>query len=66
MSTDRSRVVWEVYPGAANFMDRLIEEGGGLVCEACFEATGEIREWPHGDCAGPGMPRTEAEGARDV
>lgn len=61
MSTDRSRVIWEVYAGAANDMDRLVEEGGGLVCEACLEATGVIREWPHDDCAGPGMRRVEAE-----
>lgn len=58
MTTDRSLVEWEAYPGAANDLDRMAEEAGGWVCSHHPEL-----EFPHGDCAGPGMLRSEAVAA---
>lgn len=54
MNTDRSQVEWEAYPGAMNDIDRMAEEAGGWVCEQHPEL-----EFPHDDCAGPGMLRSE-------
>lgn len=54
MSTDRSQVVWEAYPGATNDIDVTIDRMGGWVCEQHPD-----RPWPHDDCEGPGMPRNE-------
>ena len=51
---DRSSVIWEAYPGAANAIEQLAEEAGGWACE---QHPG--LEWPHGDCAGPGMLRRD-------
>lgn len=56
--TDRSLVYWEAYPGATNDIDRMAEEAGGWVCEQHPD-----REFPHDDCAGPGMLRADAERA---
>lgn len=50
MATDRSQVFWEAYPGATNDIDRIADEAGGWVCEQHPHL-----EWPHDDCAGPGM-----------
>jgi hypothetical protein len=58
MSTDRSLVEWEVYPGATNDIDRLAEESGGWVCEQHPDL-----EWPHGDCEGPGMLASDVQAA---
>jgi hypothetical protein len=52
--TDCSRVFWESYPGATNDIDRIAEAAGGWVCEQHPDL-----EWPHGDCAGPGMLRSD-------
>lgn len=52
--TDRSHVIAEVYPGAANDIDRLAEAAGGWVCEQHPD-----KSWPHDDCAGPGMFRAD-------
>jgi hypothetical protein len=51
---DRSEVIAEAYPGAANDVEAHIGRHGGLVCEQHPD-----REWPHDDCAGPGMVRDE-------
>jgi hypothetical protein len=50
MSTDRSKILREVYPGAKNDIDRMVEEAGGWVCEEHPD-----KPWPHDDCPGPGM-----------
>lgn len=55
VAIDRDEVIWEIEPGVTNAIETAIEEGGGLVCEQHPE-----REWPHGDCAGPGMIRADA------
>jgi hypothetical protein len=52
VAIDRSEVVAEAYPGAANMIEAEVQALGGWVCEQHPEL-----EFPHGDCAGPGMPR---------
>ena len=47
--------MWEIYPGATNDIDRMIEAEGGMVCEQHPHL-----EWPHDDCAGPGMTKAQA------
>lgn len=53
---DRSEVVWELYPGAANDIEEIVERCGGWVCEQHPDLP-----FPHGDCAGPGMLRNEED-----
>ena len=53
---DRSEVVFECYPGATNDLDEYARLMGGWVCEQHPEM-----EWPHDDCAGPGMLRDEEQ-----
>lgn len=55
---NRSEVIAEVYPGAANDIEAHIEREGGLCCEIHPDL-----DWPHGDCPGPGM--TKAAAVRD-
>lgn len=55
MNTDRSKIEWELYPGATNDIDRMVEEEGGWVCEQHPNL-----EWPHDDCAGPGITKQQA------
>lgn len=44
-------VLWELYPGVTNEIDLLAEE---WVCEQHPD-----QEFPHDDCAGPGIPKME-------
>lgn len=53
--TDRSLVEWDLFPGATNMIDEMAELAGGWVCEQHPDL-----EWPHDDCAGPGMLRSDA------
>jgi hypothetical protein len=50
------RVIVEAFPGAVDAIMRLAGESGGWVCELHPD-----REWPHGDCAGPGMLRADVD-----
>ena len=52
---DRSQVITETYPGATNTIQTLADEAGGWHCEAHPDLP-----WPHGECPGPGMLRSEA------
>lgn len=54
--TDRSLVIAECYPGATNDIDNLAEANGGWVCEQHAGV-----EWPHDDCPGPGVFRSDQE-----
>ncbi len=44
----------ETVPGARETIDRLAEEAGGWVCEQHPDL-----EWPHDNCEGPGMLRSD-------
>ena len=50
-AVDRSRVIAEVYPGAANAIEAHVRARGGWRCELHPD-----RPFPHDDCPGPGMP----------
>jgi hypothetical protein len=51
---DRSEILWEAFPGAANQIEAEVEALGGWVCEEHPHLP-----WPHDDCPGPGMPKEE-------
>lgn len=53
---NRADVIAELYPGAVNDVERLAEAGGGWCCEQHPHLP-----FPHDDCAGPGMLRSEAD-----
>ena len=55
IAIDRSQVVFEAYPGAANDIEAYVKASGGWVCEQHPD-----KPWPHDDCAGPGMVRDDA------
>lgn len=52
---DRSDVIGEAFPGATNAIEAEVGRLGGWVCEQHPHL-----EWPHDDCAGPGMPKADA------
>lgn len=53
---DRSQVIVEVYPGAANDIEEMAEAAGGWVCEIHPDLPFE-----HDGCSGAGMSRGDAE-----
>ena len=55
IAIDRSTVIAEIYPGAANVIETEVRRRGGWVCEEHPHLP-----FPHDDCPGPGMPRDEA------
>lgn len=54
---DRSTVLAEAYPGAANDIEAMVQREGGMVCE---DHPGKPAH--HDDCGAPGMTRTAALG----
>jgi hypothetical protein len=48
---DRSRVLAEIYPGAANDLAAHVANHDDWVCEAHPE-----KPWKHDGCPAPGMP----------
>jgi len=53
MAVNRSLVIQEAYPAAANDITHLAEESGGWMCERHPH-----QQWPHDDCPGPGELRS--------
>jgi hypothetical protein len=51
IAIDRSAVLWESAPGVTNAIEAHVVALGGWVCEQH-----PWLEWPHDECAGPGMP----------
>ena len=56
VSIDRSEVVFELYPGAANDIEAYVRAHGGWVCEQHPD-----QPFPHDDCPGPGMVRDDGD-----